>query len=99
MAFNPKQHLVTNTEAIALALQLQKEGASPTSEQADLIRRYAGFGGIKAILLPLEDDSAWQTKADVELRPLVQTLWETIKNAVGEQRAEEYWQSLKKIVY
>ncbi|WP_028666178.1 helicase-related protein [Runella zeae] len=98
MAFNPKQHLVTNTEAIALALQLQKQGASPTSEQADLIRRYAGFGGIKAILLPLEDDSAWQTKADVELRPLIQTLWETIKNAAGEQRAEEYWQSLKNSV-
>jgi N12 class adenine-specific DNA methylase len=98
MAFNPKHHLVQNTEAIRLTLQLQKTGKAPTQEQSKFIRRYAGFGGIKAILLPLEDDSAWQTKADIELRPYVQTLRETIENEVGEQRAEEYWQSLKNSV-
>ena len=90
MAFNPKHHLVQNTEAIRLTLQLQKTGKAPTQEQSKFIRRYVGFGGIKAILLPLEDDSAWQTKADIELRPYVQTLRETIENEVGEQRAEEY---------
>jgi len=98
MAFNPKHHLLQNTEAIRLALQLQKMGKAPTQEQSELIRQYAGFGGIKAILLPLEDDSTWQTKADTELRPYVQTLWETIENEVGEQRVEEYWQSLKNSV-
>ena len=82
MAFNPKHHLLQNTEAIRLALQLQKMGKAPTQEQSELIRQYAGFGGIKAILLPLEDDSTWQTKADTELRPYVQTLWETIENEV-----------------
>ena len=98
MAFNPKHHLIQNTEAIRLALQLQKTGKAPTQEQSNLIRQYAGFGGVKAILLPLEDDNAWQTKADIELRPYVQTLRETIENEVGEQRAEEYWQSLKNSV-
>ena len=58
MAFNSKHHLIANTEAIRLALQLQKAGVNPTSEQADLIRQYAGFGGIKAVLLPLEDNNA-----------------------------------------
>lgn len=98
MAFNPKHHLVQNTEAIRLALQLKKTGTIPTDEQADLIRQYAGFGGIKAILLPPDDDNAWQTKTDIELRPLVQTLRETIENEVGEQRMEDYWQSLKNSV-
>jgi type I restriction-modification system DNA methylase subunit len=98
MAFNPKHHLVQNTEAIRLALQLQKEGTSPTKAQADSIRQYIGFGGIKAILLPLEDDKAWQTKTDIELRPYVQALRDVIENEAGEQRAEEYWQSLKNSV-
>jgi hypothetical protein len=72
MAFNQKNVLLQNIKAVELAFQLNKNNQNPTSEQIQILQSYAGFGGIKAILNPILDDSAWKTQIDTELRPILQ---------------------------
>ena len=50
MAYNKRQKLVDNTEAIRVALQLRNENRQATDEEKDVLRKYSGFGGLKFIL-------------------------------------------------
>lgn len=95
MAFNQKNTLLQNIKAVELALQLNKNNQNPTSEQIQLLQSYAGFGGVKAILNPILDDSAWKTQIDIELRPLLQQFYQLIYENVGETQFQEYYNSLK----
>lgn len=98
MAFNPKHHLSDNLEALRLAFALQREGRTPTAPEAEVLRRYSGFGGIKAVLNPPDEESFWQRHADRELRPMVLNLHQFLDEHAGQQTAEEYLNSLKRSV-
>lgn len=50
MAYNKRQKLVDNTEAIRVAIQLRNENRQATDEEKDILRKYSGFGGLKFIL-------------------------------------------------
>ena len=52
MAFNRKQRLRDNIEAIRTAFLLDREGRTPTEAERDILRSYCGFGGLKCILNP-----------------------------------------------
>lgn len=72
-----------NIDAIKLALRLDKEHRKATPEEREILTKYSGFGGIKAILNPAdkpEDIERW-SKSEVELFPLVQELHEVLRES------------------
>ncbi len=70
MAYNRLQTMRDNTEAIMLALRLGVAGrGAQTADEIAVLRKYAGFGGLKCILNDandLEDAAKW-SKSDIEL--------------------------------
>ena len=70
MAYNRLQTMRENIEAIRLAFRLGVAGRSAqTAEEIAVLRKYAGFGGLKCILNDandLEDAAKW-SKSDIEL--------------------------------
>lgn len=98
MAFNPKYHLFDNLEALRLAFDLQRESRMPTAPEADVLRRYVGFGGYKAVLNPPEEDAFWQSQPNHELRPLGMDLHEFLSEQVKLQGSEECHSSLNRCV-
>ena len=69
MAFNRKQKLRDNIEAIRTAFVLDKEQRIPTARERLLLERYCGFGGLKCILNPAKEltDAVHWAKSDLEL--------------------------------
>ena len=70
MAYNRLRTMRDNIEAIRLALRLGVAGRSTqTADEIEVLRKYAGFGGLKCILNDandLEDAAKW-SKSDIEL--------------------------------
>ena len=69
MAFNRKQRLRDNIEAIRTAFVLDREQRTPTARERLLLERYCGFGGLKCILNPAKEltDAVHWAKSDLEL--------------------------------
>ena len=69
MAFNRKQRLRDNIEAIRTAFTLEREQRAATAEERAILRRYCGFGGLKCILNPAREltDAVHWAKSDLEL--------------------------------
>ena len=70
MAYNRLQTMRDNIEAIRLALRLGVEKRSAqTAEEIAVLRKYAGFGGLKCILNDANElaDAAKWSKSDIEL--------------------------------
>ena len=70
MAYNRLRTMHDNIEAIRLALRLGVEGRSAQSaEEREILRKYAGFGGLKCILNDANElaDAAKWSKSDIEL--------------------------------
>ena len=69
MAFNRKQRLRDNIEAIRTAFTLEREQRAATAEEQAILRRYCGFGGLKCILNPAREltDAVHWAKSDLEL--------------------------------
>lgn len=83
MSYNKRTHLRQNIDAIKLALRLDKEHRKATPEEREILAKYSGFGGIKAILNPAdkpEDIERW-SKSEVELFTLVQELHEVLRES------------------
>ena len=98
MSYNKRTHLRQNIDAIKLALRLDKEHRKATPEEREILTKYSGFGGIKAILNPAdkpEDIERW-SKSEVELFPLVQELHEVLReNSETPEQYKRYVSSLK----
>lgn len=101
MAFNRKEKLRDNIEAIRTAFALDRERRSATAEEKATISRYCGFGGLKCILNPaasLSDAMDW-AKSDLELFPLTVELHRLIRdNSRDEREYKRYVDSLKSSV-
>ena len=69
MAFNRKQRLRDNIEAIRTAFTLERERRAATPEERAVLQKYCGFGGLKCILNPAREltDAVHWAKSDLEL--------------------------------
>mgnify|MGYP001038184645 CR=1 FL=1 len=98
MAFNRKQRLRDNIEAIRTAFLLDREGRTPTEADRDILRRYCGFGGLKCILNPAKEltDAVHWAKSDLELFAPTAELHRLIReNSRDETEYKRYVDSLK----
>jgi N12 class adenine-specific DNA methylase len=82
MAFNSLRKLRDNIEAIRIALAFC-EGDQLSENDAEALRKYAGFGGLKAILHPAGERSVWEqrgvSKNDLQLYPSIMELHELLR--------------------
>ncbi|WP_259330481.1 N-6 DNA methylase [Bacteroides uniformis] len=98
MAFNKKQRLRENIEAIRTAFTLEKEQRMPTARERALLERYCGFGGLKCILNPAREltDAVHWAKSDLELfAPTVELHRLIRENSRDETEYRRYVDSLK----
>ena len=98
MAFNKKQRLRENIEAIRTAFTLEKEQRTPTARERALLERYCGFGGLKCILNPAREltDAVHWAKSDLELfAPTVELHRLIRENSRDETEYRWYVDSLK----
>lgn len=81
MAYNALQKLTDNIGALEIAFTLN-EGDVPTSVQLEQLRKYSGFGGIKAVLFGQGSYDSWTSQgasqADLKLFDPVQRLYSLI---------------------
>ena len=98
MAFNRKQRLRDNIEAIRTAFVLDREQRTPTARERLLLERYCGFGGLKCILNPAKEltDAVHWAKSDLELfAPTVELHRLIRENSKDETEYKRFVDSLK----
>lgn len=101
MSYNQQAKLQDNIKALELVFQ--DSAHQPLAEQElDQIRRYAGFGGLKAILYPNGPIEGWvsqgATKQDLSLYPAIMGLHRLIQQYFTPQEYEEVVSSLRNSV-
>ena len=98
MAYNKKNVLEANTEAIRIVLRLEKERREATEAEKNILRNYQGFGGLKCILNRCDspDDLRYWSKSEQQLFEPTQRLKQMIyRDAVDANTAKRYWESIK----
>jgi hypothetical protein len=98
MAYNKRQHLLNNTQAIRTLFRLEKENRQPSGEEMEVLRKFSGFGGLKCVLNPVKDlsDALRWTKSDLPLFSLVRELHQVIfENSTDRNQYRQYYNSLK----
>lgn len=93
MAFNPIKKFEDNINAISLAFELREAGRKATDMEVEVLRNYCGFGGLKAVLMPLNKPEEW-SKKDLELMPQVKEL-HAVLNRHDPANSERYMKSIK----
>ncbi len=98
MGYNSQQKLRDNIEAIQTALEW-KPGALITNEQAGVLKKYSGFGGLKAVLYPYESKEDWirlkASKQDLALRPQIMELHQLLREHLTDDDYKRAIDSLK----
>ena len=101
MAYNRKEHLQKNIDAIRTAFLIEREKRTPTDEELAVLRGYSGFGGLKCVLYPasaLSDSTKWP-KSEMPLFTKTMELHKVLReNAQSEQEYKRYVDSLKSSV-
>lgn len=101
MGFNKRQHLQKNIDALRVAFRLEQENRKASTDERLLMMQYSGFGGLKFILNPAQnqiDINHWK-KTEHELFPLTQELHRLLKdNAVDEKQYHRYMDSMRSSV-
>ncbi len=98
MTYNRLQTMRDNIEAIRLAFRLGVERRGPDIQECQVLRRYAGFGGLKCILNPADSlaDAAGWSEND---RPLFTPTYELRRlihdNSKNDREFKAYMDSLK----
>ena len=98
MAYNKKEVLQVNTEAIRVVLRLEKERREATEAEKSILRNYQGFGGLKCVLNRTDnpDDIRYWSKSEQNLFEPTQQLKQMIyREAVDANTAKRYWESIK----
>jgi N12 class adenine-specific DNA methylase len=97
MAYQSKKALIGNIEAVRTALILRDEGRKATEEERDILLRYSGFGGIKAVL-NTDPVGKWPASQQ-DLYPAVHTLQTTVRErARSEEEYKDMMASLRNSV-
>ncbi len=101
MAYNVSQKLNDNISAIRIALANQN-GNAPSAEDTASLKKYSGFGGIKAILYPYDNRKEWQangaTKEDLKLYVDMMQLHELLQENYKDKEYKEIIWSLRNSV-
>jgi N12 class adenine-specific DNA methylase len=101
MGFSKKQHLQLNIDALRIAFKLEKEKRQATVGERLLMMRYSGFGGLKFVLNPVENEidiNHWR-KTEHDLFPLTQELHQLLKeNSEDDKQYRRYVDSMKSSV-
>ena len=98
MAYNKKEVLQANTEAIRVVLRLKKERREATEAEKSILRNYQGFGGLKCVLNRTDnpDDIRYWSKSEQNLFEPTQQLKQMIyREALDANTAKRYWESIK----
>ena len=98
MAYNKKEVLQVNTEAIRVVLRLEKERREATEAEKSILRNYQGFGGLKCVLNRTDnpDDIRYWSKSEQNLFEPTQQLKQMIyRESVDANTAKRYWESIK----
>ena len=98
MAYNKKEVLQVNTEAIRVVLRLEKERRKATEAEKSILRNYQGFGGLKCVLNRTDnpDDIHYWSKSEQNLFEPTQQLKQMIyREALDANTAKRYWESIK----
>ena len=99
MAYNRLQTMLDNIEAIRLAFRLGVAGRTAQSaEEREILRKYAGFGGLKCILNDADElaDAAKWSKSDIELfAPTVELRRLIHDYSHNDREFKDYMDSLK----
>ena len=98
MAYNKKNVLEANTEAIRVVLRLEKERREATEAEKNILRNYQGFGGLKCVLNRCDspDDLRYWSQSEQQLFEPTQRLKQMIyRDAVDANTAKRYWESIK----
>ena len=98
MAYNKKNVLEANTEAIRVVLRLEKERREATEAEKDILRNYQGFGGLKCVLNRCDspDDLRYWSQSEQQLFEPTQRLKQMIyRDAIDANTAKRYWESIK----
>ena len=98
MAYNKKEVLQANTEAIRVVLRLEKERREATETEKSILRNYQGFGGLKCVLNRTDnpDDIRYWSKSEQNLFEPTQQLKQIIyREALDANTAKRYWEGIK----
>ena len=98
MAYNKKNILEANTEAIRVVLRLEKERREATETEKGILHGYQGFGGLKCVLNRCDspDDLRYWSQSEQQLFEPTQRLKQMIyRDAVDANTAKRYWESIK----
>ena len=98
MSYNSQQKLKDNIAAIRIALEW-KQGQSLLPEQVEALKRYAGFGGLKAVLYPNGPKEEWiklkASKEDLKLYPQITELHQLLQQHFNEAEYKQAIDSIK----
>jgi hypothetical protein len=88
MSYKIQQKLKDNINALDIAMQW-KEGEVLSAESVNILQKYAGFGGIKAILYPNAPIEEWEdlnaSQEDFKQYSLIIALHEMLKSKFSEK--------------
>jgi len=98
MGYNSQQKLKDNIAAIQIALEW-KQGKSLLPEQVEALKRYAGFGGLKAVLYPNVPKEEWiklkVSNEDLRLYPDIIELHQVLQQHLIEVEYKQAIDSIK----
>ena len=101
MGYNVRQKLIDNIEAIRIALEW-KEGNKLSSAQVEALQKYAGFGGIKAVLYPNASKDEWikqnATETDLKLHADIMELHNLLQQHFNDKEYKQVIDSIKNSV-
>ena len=101
MGFSKKQHLQQNIDALRIAFKLEKEKRQATVGERLLMMQYSGFGGLKFVLNPIENEidiNNWR-KTEHDLFLPTQELHQLLKeNSGNDKQYRRYVDSMKSSV-
>jgi hypothetical protein len=98
MGYNSQQKLKDNIAAIKIAFEW-KQGKMLLPKQVEALKRYAGFGGLKAVLYPNAPKEEWiklkASKEDLRLYPDIIQLHQLLQQDLNEVDYKQAIDSIK----
>lgn len=92
--YNTREKLQDNIAALRVVLTW--DGISALSEeQIQVLKRYSGFGALKAILYKTDEDWAGASEADKRLRPLYNELYDLLESNLTAKEYKKIIESLR----
>ncbi|MBY8963147.1 N-6 DNA methylase [Flavobacterium sp. D11R37] len=101
MAFNKRDHLKQNIEALRLVFFLEHEKRQATETERLQLLQFRGFGGLKFVLNPFDDPNAlsqW-AKSEQNLFSLTQELHQLLReNSIDDKQYRQLTESMRSSV-